>query len=103
MTFDEALGALLAMVGQRVEVHVLDATDNPHLVASFGGRLQAGYSMTGGDPTEQEAIFVRLDAGEESAALSLDRELYGGGIAHPDGAVTLHLGGVDLLVSPRTD
>jgi len=29
MTFDEAPGALLAMVGQRVEVHVLDASDSP--------------------------------------------------------------------------
>jgi hypothetical protein len=73
--FNEALAYLLAMVGQRVEVHVLDAGDSPHLVASFGGKLEAGYSMTGGDPSDQEAIFVRLNAGSETAALSLDREL----------------------------
>lgn len=91
------------MVGQRVEVHVLDASDSAHLVATFGGKLEAGYSMTGGEPSDQEAIFVRLKAGEETAALSLDREVYGGGVAHPDGALTLHLGGVDLLVSPRTE
>jgi hypothetical protein len=37
------LVALLALVGQRVEVHVMDAGQTPHLVATFGGRLQAGY------------------------------------------------------------
>ena len=41
MTFDEALTALLALVGERVEVHVMDAGETPHLVATFGGRLQA--------------------------------------------------------------
>jgi hypothetical protein len=73
MTFDEALAALLALVGKRVEVHVMDAGETPHLVATFGGRLQAGYSMTGGEPSDTEAIFVRLDAGESAgdvAALS---------------------------------
>jgi len=99
--FDEALAALLAMNGERVEVHVLDASDSPHLVASFSGTLQGGYSMTGGEPSEQEAIFVRLNAGRETAAISLDRELFGGGIAHPDGAITVRLGGVDLLISRR--
>ena len=74
MTFDEALAHLLALVGERVEVHVVDAGETPHLVATFGGRLLAGYSMTGGDPSDTEAIFVRLDAGKETAAISLDRE-----------------------------
>ncbi len=64
MTFDEALAALLALVGKRVEVHVMDAGETPHLVATFGGRLRAGYSMTGGEPSDNEAMFVRLDAGE---------------------------------------
>ena len=71
MTFDEALAALLALVGERVEVHVMDAGETPHLVATFGGRLRAGYSMTGGEPSDNEAIFVRLEAGEETAAISL--------------------------------
>jgi hypothetical protein len=44
MTFDEALGALLAMVGQRVEVHVLDASDSPHLATTFGGAPLASTS-----------------------------------------------------------
>lgn len=66
MAFDEALAAILALVGERVEVHVLNAGETPHLVASFGGRLQAGYSMTGGEPSDTEAIFVRLDAGGEA-------------------------------------
>ena len=29
MTFDEALAALLALVGERVEVHVMDAGETP--------------------------------------------------------------------------
>lgn len=73
MTFDDALAALLALVGERVEVHVMDAGDSPHLVATFGGVLKAGYSMTGGQPSQQEAIFIRLDAGREVAALSRDQ------------------------------
>ena len=39
VTFDEALAGLLALVGERVEVHVMDAGETPHLVATFGGRL----------------------------------------------------------------
>src|SRR4051794_21570756 len=101
MTFDEALGVLLALVGERVEVHVLDAGESPHLVATFGGRLQAGYSMTGGEPSDTEAIFVRLDAGRETAAISLDREVFEGAIRHEDGAISLRLGGVELLVARR--
>src|SRR6185503_13120830 len=81
VTFDEALAALLALVGERVEVHVMDAGETPHLVATFGGRLRAGYSMTGGEPGDNEAIFVRFEAGEETAAISLDREVFEGGIA----------------------
>jgi hypothetical protein len=77
VTFDEALAALLALVGERVEVQVIDAGATPHLVATFGGRLQAGCSMTGGDPGDTEAIFIRLNAGSETAALSLDREVFG--------------------------
>lgn len=101
MTFDEALGAVLAVVGERVEVHVMDAGETPHLVATFGGRLQAGYSMTGGEPSDTEAIFLRLDAGRETAAISLDREVFEGAIAHEDGAITLQLGGVELVIARR--
>ena len=101
MTFDEALAALLALVGERVEVHVMDAGETPHLVATFGGRLHAGYSMTGGEPSDTEAIFVRLDAGEETAAISLDREVFENGIAHEDGAITLQLGGVEFVIARR--
>lgn len=45
--------------------------------------------MTDGEPSNNEAIFVRLEAGEETAAISLDREVFEGGIAHEDGAITL--------------
>jgi hypothetical protein len=38
MTFDEALAALLVLVGERVEVHVMDGGETPHLV----GRSAAG-------------------------------------------------------------
>ena len=101
MTFDEALAALLALVGKRVEVHVMDAGETPHLVATFGGRLRAGYSMTGVEPSDTEAIFVRFDAGEETAAISLDREVFEDGIAHEDGAITLQLGGVEFVIARR--
>jgi hypothetical protein len=85
------------LVGERVEVHVVAAGETPHLVATFGGRLHAGYSMTASDT---EAIFVRFDAGEETAAISLEREVFEG-IAHEDGAVTLQLGGVDFVIARR--
>ena len=101
MNFDEALSALLALVGQRVEVHVFSAGDSAYLVATFGGVLRAGYSITGGEPSENEAIFVRLDSGSESGSLSLNREVYGGAIHHDDGSLTLRLGGVELLIARR--
>ena len=99
--FDEALTALLALVGRRVEVHVISAGESPHLVATFGGVLRAGYSMTGGEPSEHEAIFVRLDGGDESGSLSLNREVYRDAIHHGDGSLTLQLGGVEMLIAPR--
>ncbi len=101
MDFDAALSALLALVGERVEVHVISAGESPHLVATFGGILQAGHSMTGGEPGEHEAIFVRLDAGEENASLSLNREVYHGAIHHGDGSLTLQLGGTEMLIARR--
>ena len=101
MSFDEALSALLALVGERVEVHVVSAGDSPHLVATFGGLLQAGHSMTGGEPSDHEAIFVRLDAGGETASLSLNREVYRDAIHHGDGSLTLQLGGVEMLIARR--
>jgi hypothetical protein len=64
VTFDEALVAILGLVGERVEVHVFDAGESPHLIATFGGRLTAGYSMTGGEPSDNEAISVRLRRGQ---------------------------------------
>src|SRR5687768_10664809 len=99
ITVDEALAALLALVGKRVEVHVLDAGERPHLVATFGGRLQAGDSMTRGEPSDPEAIFVRFNAGPETAAISLDREVFEGAVRHEDGAISLQLGGVELLIA----
>ncbi len=77
----------------------MDAGETPHLVATFGGRLRAGYSMTGGEPSDNEAIFVRLEAGEETAAISLDREVFESGLAHEDGALTLQLGGVEFVIA----
>lgn len=89
------------MVGEQVDVHVLDGSDNPHLVATFGGRLQAGHSITGGDPGEGESIFVRLQAGEERASINLDRELYRDGMRHPDGSLTVRFGSVELMIGRR--
>ncbi len=101
MTFDQALSALLALVGQRLEVNVFDAGEVPHLIASFGGTLEGGHSMTGGEPSEQEAIFVRLSAGPEVASLSLDRELFSAGQRYPDGALNLRFGTVELIIAER--
>ncbi|MCO5326090.1 MAG: hypothetical protein M9964_03400 [Solirubrobacterales bacterium] len=103
VTFDEALAALLTLVGQRVEVHVMDAGESPHLVATFAGTLQAGYSTSGGEPDEGESIFVRIDAGEENASVILDREVYREAIVHPDGGMNLQMGTTELAVmaAPR--
>lgn len=102
LPFDQALSAILAMVGESVDVHVFDAGDNPQLVATFGGKLEAGYSLTGGEPTPEEAIFVRLTSGKDDvASINLNRELYSGGMIHPDGGITLHSGSVDLMISRR--
>jgi hypothetical protein len=98
MTFDEALAAVLALVGRRVEVHVFDASDSPHLVASFRGTLRAGYSISGGELTDTEAIFLRVEAGPEPAALNLDRELYVDALVQGDGSVTLRLGSVEVAI-----
>ena len=103
MTFDEALSAVLALVGERIEVHVFDASESPHLVATFGGRLRAGYSLTGGEPSPGEAIFLRLDGGDEPAPVSLDRELYEDALVHEDGSITLRLGSVELAIGRRDD
>jgi hypothetical protein len=101
VTFDEALVALLALVGERVDVHVFDASSTLHLIATSGGPLRAGYSMSGGEPAPNEAIYLRLEAGEEGAGLSLDREVFGDAIRHDDGSITLQFGGVELLVGRR--
>ncbi|MCB0874706.1 MAG: hypothetical protein R2718_01505 [Solirubrobacterales bacterium] len=101
MTFDDALTGLLALVGRRVDVHVVSAGESPYLVATFGGVLRAGHSMTGGEPTENESIFVRIDAEPETGSISLNREVYRGGISHEDGSLTLQLGGVEMLIAVR--
>lgn len=101
MSFDEALAALLALVGRRVDVHVVSAGESPHLVATFGGILQAGHSMTGGEPSANEAIYIRLEAGDEMSSISLNREVYRGAIEHEDGSLTLQLGGVEMLIAVR--
>ncbi len=104
MTFDEALAALLTLVGRRVEVHVMDAGESPHLVATFAGTLQAGYSTSGGEPDEGESIFVRIDAGEENASVILDREVYREAFVHADGtSMSLQMGTTELAVmaAPR--
>jgi hypothetical protein len=101
VTFDDALSALLALVGRKVDVHVFSAGESPYLVATFGGVLRAGYSMTGGEPSENESIYVRVEAGEESGSLSLNREVYRGAFQHEDGSLTLQLGGVEMMIGVR--
>lgn len=102
MTFDDALSSLLALVGQRLEVSVFDAGETPHLIASFGGRLRGAYSITGGEPSDNEAIFVRFESGEDQASsLSLDRELFNGAQRHPDGALSLRMGTSEVILAVK--
>ena len=103
MTFDQALAALLGLVGQSLEVSVFDAGAAPHLIASFSGTLRGAYSMTGGEPSAHEAIFVRLEAGGEVSSLSLDRELFAGAQQHPDGALSIRLGTSEVILSRRDE
>lgn len=56
--------------------------------------------MTGGEPSDTEAIYVRLDDGNETAAISLDREVFEGGTQHEDGAVALQRG-IELVGACR--
>ena len=51
--------------------------------------------------SDNEAIFARLEAGEETAAISLGREVFEDGIAHQDRAITLQLGGVEFVIARR--
>ncbi len=85
--FDEALPAPPALVGERVEVHVMDAGETRTWWPTFGGGLWAGYSMAGGEPSDNEAIFFRLEAGKETGDQPRPRGVRGG-IAHEDGAIT---------------
>ena len=110
MSFDDALAALLALVGRQVEVHVFSAGESPHLVATFAGVMRAGYSMTGGEPSEHEAIYIRVESVEpgepndvnvQIGSISLNREVYRGAIEHEDGSLTLQLGGVEMLIGVR--
>ncbi len=59
-TAEAARDIVRPQVGERVEVHVMDAGETPHLVATFGGRLQAGYSMTRGEPSDTEVSSSAL-------------------------------------------
>jgi hypothetical protein len=101
MSFDDALSALLALVGRPVDVHVFSAAESPYLVATFGGVLQAGYSMTGGEPSAHESIYIRIEAGKEAGSISLNRDVYRGAIGHEDGSLTLQLGGVEMMIGVR--
>ena len=47
------------------------ATQLEHPFHDPSGRLQAGYSITGGDPGEGDSIFVRLQSGDEEAVKEL--------------------------------
>ena len=101
MNFDEALAAILNLNGTRVEVSIFDSGDVPHMVASMAGVLMGAYSITGGEPTGNEAIFVRLECGDEPASLSLDRELFTAGQLHDDGTIALRLGTAEVMLTPR--
>ena len=100
MTFDEALVALLALVGERVEVHVMDAGETPHLVATFGGRLHAGYSMTGGEPSDTEAIFALTRARRRRRSALTARSSRTGSLMRTEQSRS-SLGGVEFVIARR--
>jgi hypothetical protein len=59
--------------------------------------------MSGGEPADTEAIFLRVEAGSEVAALNLDRELYVDAMRQEDGSLTLRLGSVELSIGLRPE
>src|SRR3954464_2160065 len=70
---------------------------------AFLGRISAwGVKGMHGCVAPNEAIYLRLEAGEEGAGLSLAREVSGDAIRHDDGSITLRFGGVELLVPGAT-
>ena len=74
---------------------------SPQRGSLMSPRLRAGDSIGGGDPAPNEAIHLRLEAGEEGAGLSLDREVFGDAVRQEDGSITLRFGGVELMVARR--
>jgi hypothetical protein len=74
-----------------------DATPRGDLRRKASRRLLDDRGRAG----DNEAIFVRFEAGEETAAISLDGEVFENGIAHEDGAITLQLGGVEFVIARR--
>ncbi|UJA20565.1 hypothetical protein HJD18_10335 [Thermoleophilia bacterium SCSIO 60948] len=103
VTFDEALTALLGLIGRRVEVSIFDAGGRPHLVATFGGTLIEGRPIGDRSAGALESIYVRIEGGEEVGSISLDREVFTDAIAHSDGSLTLQLGGVEMLIGKRPE
>jgi hypothetical protein len=69
--------------------------------ATRSGLGEVNLGLAGGEPSDTEAIFVRFDAGQETATTSLDREVFENGIAHEDGAITLQLGGAEFVIARR--
>ena len=100
MSFEAALSTLLGMVGERVEVHLLDIAASPHVVASFAGTLEGGYTLPEADPGEPEALHIRLSTGEEFSTIVLDRHVFKEAMLHEDGALNLQLGAVALIIAP---
>jgi hypothetical protein len=54
VTFDQAMATVLDMVGERVEVQLVNAGEARHPVANFGGTLHEGLPMR---------IYLRIDPG----------------------------------------
>jgi hypothetical protein len=68
----------------------------------FGGTCREGLPMTYGCDAE-EGIYLRIDqgGGGDAVAISLDLRAFSGGTRHEDGAITLGLGGIELVVAKR--
>ncbi|MGH2975033.1 MAG: hypothetical protein ACRDLL_09245 [Solirubrobacterales bacterium] len=103
LTYMGALAALVGMVGRHVNVHVSDAGDGDEFnhLATFGGILREGITATGEEPGDTEAIHLRFEAGEENAAINLERELFVRACIGHD-SLTVQLGGVEFVIVARS-
>jgi len=65
------------------------------------GNARRAFDASGGNRAHRRFAESGGSSREETAAISLDREVFENGIAHEDGAITLQLGGVEFVIARR--